>query len=135
MLLSNNDIEKIEHIGYDRNYFIKSKKGWLKLKNKDGKCIFHNGKMCVIYDNRPEGCTLYPLIFDRENKSAVVDEDCPYENCFRFNKKSVNQLYSLVTRIISERKNKKSLCFIFTKTLYSFIIIYPVIMPFRILIF
>ena len=109
MLLSNNDIEKIEHIGYDRNYFIKSKKGWLKLKNKDGKCIFHNGKMCVIYDNRPEGCTLYPLIFDRENKSAVVDEDCPYENCFRFNKKSVNQLYSLVTRIISERKNRKKI--------------------------
>ena len=50
---------------------------------------------------------LYPLIFNKENKSAVVDEDCPYENCFRFNKKSVNQLYRIVTRIISERKNRK----------------------------
>ena len=50
---------------------------------------------------------LYPLIFNRENKSAAVDEDCPYENCFSFNKKSVNQLYRLVTRIVTERKNRK----------------------------
>jgi len=108
MLLSNRDIEKIEQLGYDRYYFRKSKKGWLKLKNKNGKCVFHNGKICIIYNNRPEGCMLYPLIFNRENKSAIVDEDCPYENYFRFNKKSVNQLYSLVTRIIYERKNRRN---------------------------
>jgi Fe-S-cluster containining protein len=107
MLLSNKDIEKIEQIGYNRHYFIKSKKGWLKLKNKDGKCVFHNGKICMIYNKRPEGCILYPLIFNGENKSAVVDEYCPFKNCFRFNKKNVNQLYCLVTRIISERKNRK----------------------------
>ena len=107
MLLSNNDIEKIETIGYDRHYFTKSKRGWLKLKNKDGKCFFHNGKICLIYDNRPEGCKLYPLIYNRVLKSAVVDEECPYENSFRFNKKTVNQLHSLVTRIVSERKNRK----------------------------
>jgi len=107
MLLSNNDIEKIEQLGYNRYFFTKSKKGWLKLKNKDGKCVFHNGNICIIYDNRPEGCMLYPLIFNEENKCAVVDEDCPYENCFRFNKKSFNQLYALVTRITDERKNRK----------------------------
>ena len=109
MLLSNIDIENIEQIGYNRYYFTRSKKGWLKLKNKYGKCVFHNGKVCIIYDNRPEGCMLYPLIFNSENKSAAVDEDCPYENCFKFNKKSVNQLFSLVTRIISERKNRKKI--------------------------
>lgn len=109
MILSNKDIEKIEQIGYNINYFMKSKKGWQKLKNKDGKCVFHNGKMCIIYDNRPEGCRLYPLIFNKENKMAVVDEDCPYENCFRFNNKSVNQLYRLVTQVISERKNRKKI--------------------------
>ena len=106
MLLSNKDIERIEQLGYDRHFFTKSKKGWLKLKNKDGKCIFHNGKICIIYDNRPEGCILYPLIFNREIKSAVVDKDCPYENCFRFNKNNIIQLSNLVTRVISERKNR-----------------------------
>jgi len=107
MLLSDNDILKIEDTGYNRKYFTKSKKGWLKLKNKDGKCVFHNGKICVIYDNRPEGCKLYPLIFNKENKSAIIDEECPYQDEFRFNKKNVNQLYRLVTQIINERKNRK----------------------------
>jgi Fe-S-cluster containining protein len=107
MLLSNRDIKKIEQIGYDRHYFTKLKKGLIKLKNKDGKCVFHNGKICIIYDNRPEGCMLYPLIFNKENKSAIIDEDCPYENSFRFNKKSINQLSMLVTKIINERKTRK----------------------------
>jgi len=107
MLLSNSDIQKIEKKGYNRNYFVKSKKGWLKLKNNDGKCVFHNGKICLIYESRPKGCKLYPLIFNKEYKSAVVDEDCQYEDSFRFNKKDVNQLYRLITQMISERKNRK----------------------------
>jgi len=107
MLLSNNDIEIIENKGYNRNYFVKSKKGWLKLKNKDGKCVFHNGKICLIYEIRPEGCKLYPLIFDKEHKSAVVDEECPYQDNFRFDKKNVNQLYRLVTKMIYERRIRK----------------------------
>lgn len=107
MLLLNNDIQKIEKKGYKRNYFVRKHKGWLKLKNKDGRCVFHNGKICLIYDSRPKGCNLYPLIFNKEYKNAVVDEECPYENSFRFDKKNVNQLYRLVTQIISERKNRK----------------------------
>jgi len=107
MLLSNNDIEKIEKIGYNRNYFTKSKKTWLKLKNKDGKCVFHNGNICIIYEDRPEGCELYPLIYNKELKSAVIDEECPYGDYFRFNKKSVIILYKLISQIISERKSRK----------------------------
>ncbi len=107
MLLSNSDIQKIENIGYDQKNFVRSKKSWLKLKNKDGRCVFHNGKTCLIYENRPEGCKLYPLIFDKEHKSAVVDEDCPYQDNFRFNKKNVDELYRLVTQILNERKDRK----------------------------
>jgi len=107
MLLSNNDIEKIEKIGYNRHYFTKSKKGWLKLKNKDGRCIFHNGKICLIYDNRSDGCKLYPLIYNRESQSAIVDEDCPYEDSFRFNKKDITQLSRLVNQITFERKKQR----------------------------
>jgi len=108
MLLSDSDIQKIENIGYDKNYFTRSKKGWLKLKNKDGRCVFHNGKICLIYENRPEGCILYPLIFDKEKNCVIVDEECPYQDRFRFNKKSINQLSMLVTKIINERKARKN---------------------------
>jgi len=104
MLLSNNDIEKIEKKGYNRNYFVKSKKGWLKLKNKDRKCVFHNGKICLIYESRPEGCKLYPLIFNKEYKSAVVDDECPYRDILRFNLNDIKKLYKLILKIESERK-------------------------------
>ncbi len=104
MLLSNNDIEKIKNLGYDRNYFVVNKKGWLILKNKEDRCIFNNGKKCLIYDNRPEGCILYPLIYNIEKKSAVLDEECPHSESFKFNKNKVDQLSKLVKRIFLERK-------------------------------
>lgn len=107
MLLSNSDIQNIEYIAYKRNYFVRIKNGWFYLKNKDGRCVFHNGNKCIIYDNRPEGCKLYPLIFDEENKKAIVDKDCPYYKTFKFDKKDVNQLFTLVNNVISERKNRK----------------------------
>ncbi|KYK21164.1 hypothetical protein AYK21_05380 [Thermoplasmatales archaeon SG8-52-2] len=107
MLLSNSDIQKIENIGYEKKYFTRSKKGWLILKNKDGRCVFHNGKICLIYENRPEGCILYPLIFNKENNFALADEECPYQDSFKFNKKNINQLYMLVEKIINERKIRK----------------------------
>jgi len=107
MLLTNSDIQKIENIGYDKNYFARNKKGWIKLKNIEGRCVFHNGKICLIYENRPEGCVLYPLIFNRENNSAIVDEECPFQEKFKFNKKNINQLSVLIRKIIDERKERK----------------------------
>lgn len=107
MLLSNSDIQNIENIGYNRNYFVRNKNGWLKLKNKDGRCVFHNGEKCIICDHRPEGCKLYPLIFDDDYKRAIIDKDCPYHEYFKFNKKDINQLFTLVNKIFNERKNRK----------------------------
>ena len=107
MLLSNSDIQNIENIGFKRNYFVRFKKGWFYLKNKDGRCVFHNGKKCIIYDHRPEGCKLYPLIFDDDHKRAIIDEDCPYNEYFNFDKKDIDQLFTLVNKIFNEQKNRK----------------------------
>lgn len=104
MLLSNSDIQNIENIGYKKKNFVRINNRWFYLKNKNGRCVFHNGKKCMIYDNRPEGCKLYPLIFDEEHKKAIVDKDCPYDKIFKFNKKDVNQLFSLVNKIFNEWK-------------------------------
>lgn len=106
MLLSNSDIEKIESIGYNRFSFTRSKRGYLRLKNKDGRCVFHDGKKCMIYEKRPEGCKLYPLIFDNECKSAIIDRDCPYSDNFSFNKNDFVKLSELVNRIFKERKTR-----------------------------
>lgn len=107
MLLSKNDIEKIQKIGYSINFFVRKEKGFLKLKNKNGRCVFHNGKICLIYDNRPEGCKLYPLIFNKIFQSAMVDDECLFKDGFRFNKKDVNQLYRLVKQIEFERNIRR----------------------------
>jgi len=106
MLLSKNDIEKIQNIGYSINFFVRREKGFLKLKNKGGKCVFHNGKICLIYNNRPDGCKLYPLIFNEEYKKAVFDEECLYKDNFEFNIQDLKKLNNLIIQINSERKIK-----------------------------
>ena len=107
MLLSLEDIERIKQQGYNIDYFVEEKKGWLKLKNKGGKCIFHNGEICLIYDNRPQGCKIYPLIYDKEYKSAILDDECPYRYNFKFNEKDIKQLYLIVKQVELERKKYK----------------------------
>lgn len=106
MLLSNKDVEKIKNLGYAVNYFVENKKDWLKLKNKNGRCIFHDGTICLIYDKRPEGCKLFPLIYDEEYKYAILDEECPYKDNFKFNSVAIKKLYDLVNQIILERNNR-----------------------------
>jgi Fe-S-cluster containining protein len=107
MILSNDDIKSIEGMGYDKNYFVRIKEGWLKLKNKDGRCVFHNGKICLIYKNRPEGCKIYPLIFNEELGSAVIDEECPHKDSFKFNSEDINKLHDLIAKLKLERDNRK----------------------------
>lgn len=106
MILSDKDIEKIHNKGYNINSFVKKKKGWLKLKNKDRRCIFHNGKICLIYKYRPEGCKLYPLIFNDEYQIAIIDKDCPYKENFNYTSENIEKLYSLINRVKSERNNR-----------------------------
>lgn len=112
MLLSNEDIESIQRIGYDKNFFVRTKGGWLKLKNKNGRCVFHTGKICLIYESRPEGCKIYPLIFNEEYGSAVIDKECPYKDSFRFNSEDIEKLHDLITKLKSEKNNRKKALFL-----------------------
>jgi Fe-S-cluster containining protein len=107
MLLSYQDIEKIKNLGYDDAFFMTKHQGWLQLKNMDGRCVFHNGTTCSIYLERPEGCTLYPVVYDSTHKVAILDSECPKKNCFSLSKLKVEQLYALVSRLEAERNQRK----------------------------
>lgn len=110
MPLSYKDIERIKELGFDTNFFVIEIDGWLQLKNKDGRCVFHNGKICSIYRDRPEGCKLYPVIYDKNTEHAIFDRDCPHRDKFRMPTNVVKQLRDLVLELEKEMIERKK-CF------------------------
>lgn len=106
MLLSEKDIERIKKLGFSYEFFVDQINGWLQLKNREGLCVFQNGKQCAIYKNRPEGCQLYPLIYDKDNNCAVLDEECPHRTKFLRTNDLRKKLLSLVSRVEVERSKR-----------------------------
>jgi Fe-S-cluster containining protein len=77
MPLTEEDIKRIESLGYSRNDFAIKVDGVYRLRNVNGRCFFlSRDNRCRIYDHRPIGCRIYPVIYDLE-KGVVVDEICP----------------------------------------------------------
>ena len=82
MALSEKDITRIEDLGYEISDFLEEKDGFMILKNIDGCCFFLKGKLCSIYDDRPQGCRFYPLIYDLEIDNFVIDNLCVHHEDF-----------------------------------------------------
>lgn len=79
MLLSNEDIKRIEKLGYKKKLFVRyNKAGYAKLRNKNGHCVFydHKKRICIIYEFKPEGCWTYPVIFDEAKGEIIIDDIC-----------------------------------------------------------
>ncbi|VVB61992.1 Putative zinc- or iron-chelating domain protein [uncultured archaeon] len=106
MILSYRDIENIQKMGYDRQFFVSERKGWLQLKNHQGRCVFHDGTRCTIYYQRPEGCTLYPVVYDKDNNVAILDNECPQKHCFSLSKAKSQQLDLLISILEIERAER-----------------------------
>ncbi|ACB40658.1 YkgJ family cysteine cluster protein [Pyrobaculum neutrophilum] len=77
MELLADDIARITSRGYKLEEFAEERDGVYRLKNVDGHCVFYDPstRSCRIYDIRPVGCRLYPLIYDGEK--VDVDRTCP----------------------------------------------------------
>lgn len=106
MLLSYRDIEIIEKLGHQKDFFVVEKEGWLQLRNHHGRCVFHNGNKCTIYNHRPEGCSLYPIVYDKTNKQAILDDECPQKTLFSLPKTKQEQLRTLVRLLQKERTQR-----------------------------
>ena len=105
MPLLKKDIERIKRLGFSSDYFVINRDGWLQLKNYDERCVFHDGKQCSIYKNRPEGCKSYPIIYDEDKNSAILDKDCPHKDEFKISKNNIKMLKSIVARLKDEKKD------------------------------
>ena len=92
MLLTSIDVNRIVKLGYKvKSFAEKAECGW-RLKNVNGKCFFLEGNRCKIYEYRPYGCRLYPLIYDWSKCKIMLDDLCPYKEEFNFQIKDVRKL-------------------------------------------
>lgn len=104
MLLTSSDVERIEKLGFNQAHFVvEGKGGWLRLKNREGKCVFLKENKCSIYPWRPMGCRLYPLIYDEE-RGILLDPLCPHARDFKLSRGWIETLKSLIRRLKEERR-------------------------------
>ena len=77
MELSSEDIEGLEEKGYCLEDFAVIDDCVTRLRNVDGYCYFYSlaDKKCQIYEDRPIGCFLYPVVY-LANEGAIVDDLC-----------------------------------------------------------
>ena len=113
MLLCEEDIKRIEKLGYSREYFAEvDKDDFIRLRNINGHCVFLDpvSNLCKIYPNRPTGCKLYPVIFDQNKNKCIVDKFCPMWHTVTKREKlqACRALRRLVDRIFEEQKKRKN---------------------------
>jgi Fe-S-cluster containining protein len=99
MPLSCFDIERISRKGYRFKDFVVKRKKERHLKNKNGRCVFLGDNGCKIYSFRPEGCLLYPLVFDEDYRKFVIHDLCPYGHEFKVSIEDIEDLYSFFKKL------------------------------------
>ena len=107
MLLLEDDVQRIIGLGFKEDSFAVESDGFKMLRNSSnsGRCVFHDGKRCTIYSNRPAGCRLYPIIFDEDLDHPVRDESCPYRDEFVLSPKAKRELSDAHLKLIEERES------------------------------
>jgi len=107
MLLLEADVHRIVGLGFKEGSFAVESDGFKMLRNgSSGRCVFHDGKQCTIYSNRPAGCRLYPIIFDEDSNHPVKDGSCPYSDEFDLTLKAKRELSGVYPRLMDERRRR-----------------------------
>jgi len=116
MILTQADLERIENLGYDRRQFClppEEADGFWQLRNENSplgmKCFFLSDEgECTIYEDRPEGCRIYPLILNLDTSEEMIDEDCREKEWFReqtYHRSQIISINSLVNTLMLENEN------------------------------
>lgn len=104
MSLTHQDINRITKAGYHPSAFIIHEEGEWRLANQheQGPCVFLNDKKCQIYETRPTGCRIYPLVFNETRRQAVIDLLCPFSNEFQITEVDRENLFTLIKQLDNE---------------------------------
>jgi len=124
MELSIADVKRLEAKGFSIEEFTVLNDNVTQLKNVDGHCFFynHSDKNCRIYEDRPLGCQIYPVVY-LINEGMIVDELCPIGKTILKQElmEKGKMLDNLLKKIDTENENGQvfSNCSVFKKPMYS----------------
>lgn len=100
MTLTPSDIKRLELLGHRREEFSIREGRFYKLRNVNGWCYFYRSGRCSVYDYRPIGCSLYPIVIDLDRLEIYVDEYCPLAKETR--PEELEKARRLIPKILSE---------------------------------
>jgi len=106
MTLTASDAERLRALGHE-GFYRRTGDGYLQLVNVHGRCFFLRGGLCGVYDDRPEGCRLYPLILEMDSWDVVLHDFCPHRREFRFREEDRANLMALVERQEREKRLRR----------------------------
>ncbi|MFO1533072.1 MAG: YkgJ family cysteine cluster protein [Thermoplasmatota archaeon] len=120
MLLTDADLARIQaHLaatGRDGlDFWFRADDGYLQLRTRDGPaarggagrpCVFLDPSgACSIHEARPEGCRLYPAVWDEGLREAELDDAyCPHTDGFLLPRATSDAVGRLAARLQAERK-------------------------------
>jgi hypothetical protein len=112
MLLSKEDIKRLENKGFTQEFFARfDSEGYAILRNRQGCCVFYNTakRRCDVYAFRPSGCRVYPVIQDEE-KGIIVDSICPAQGSIDLSEKDRRgkRVLKLLEKIDHEARSRIS---------------------------
>lgn len=105
------DLERLTSLGHKLDDFSEpdEEEGYLRLKNTpEGNCNFlaEDGR-CKVQANKPEGCRLYPFIYDEDHDAVIRDGFCPFNREFAAPEGVERQVRELIQRLEAEASWRK----------------------------
>lgn len=71
--LNREELQKIKQFVENEEFYNRLEENLYSIKIKEDKCIFYRNNKCIIYDNRPIDCRLYPFdIIKLEDKYYLI---------------------------------------------------------------
>ncbi len=112
MPLSLGDIGRLSALGHRQSDFAEEpdEEGYVRLHNKEeGSCFFlDEGGRCRVQEVKPEGCRLYPFIFDEAADKVVRDDVCPFNGDFSPPADVETRLRQLISRLETEAVTRRA---------------------------
>lgn len=108
MLLTEADLTRLQAARPGEDFWFQADDGFLQLQTREAHgpkpCWFLVDGRCSVWADRPEGCRLYPAIWDDGLRRATLDADyCPHTDGFRLPRSMDDATRRLANRLMAER--------------------------------